>query len=165
MAPYATREDVRKTAQQTASSVDGNASSIPDARIDKELEGATARIDARLSRQYVVPFDPVPELIRWICEAIALYNCDLTFRETRDMSTDLNPVLQRYTEAMSLLDKLASGEMAIPPPGNPDPDPGYGTRVASTITRPPLISPCDFDIGLRHQAPDYWTPEGWAIHG
>lgn len=164
MATYAKREDVRETVQANPSSDDGNASFIPDERIDKELEGATAEIDARLSSQYVTPFDPVPELIRWICEALAAHRSDLTFRETRDLNLDGNPVYLRYLQAQDHLDKLASGVMVIPPVGS-TPDPGYGPRVVSTLTRPSLIDPCDFDIdAVRSNNPDYWTPEGWAIH-
>lgn len=164
MASYAKREDVRETVQHLPTSDDGNASAIPDERIDKELEGATAEIDARLSQQYVVPFDPVPELIRWICEAIAAYNSTLTFYETRDVSDD-NPVLRRYQKAMTTLDRLATGEMVLPPPGGTEPDPGFGTRVVSTITRPGLVDISDFDITIgAGQAPRYDTPEGWAIH-
>lgn len=164
MAPYAKREDVQETLQVLPSSDTGNASLVSVERIDMELEGATAEIDARLSTQYVVPFDPVPELIRWICEALAAHRADLTFRETRDLQSDMNPVYMRYLQAMQHLDRLASGEMVIPPPGNPDPDPGYGTRVVSTHTRDALVDIRDFDIDPVRHSPDYWTPEGWAIH-
>lgn len=170
MAQYCDLDDIRDvlTRDAAASGEDANNGSTLDeenlaaARLDAQDE-----IDAKLALRYTVPFAPVPDLIKRITIAIAAYLADLNYRENRDMQTELNPVLQRYNRAQAILGQLSTGEAIVPPngsdPGNP-PDTGSGIRVASSYSRPPLVSVCDFDIGPPLRRPPYWTPEGWAIH-
>jgi phage gp36-like protein len=134
--------------------------------IAKNIVRAGSEIDSKLSSKYTVPFSPVPPLIEMIAVAIAAYYTDLTFRENRDYSTDLNPVYLRYTDAEALLLQLQQGTAVIPPDGTTpvDPTQGSGAVVVETITRPPLFSPADFDLyGSAPAQPPYWTQEGWAI--
>jgi len=160
---YATKEEVRRILRRTSSSVDGNASSIPDETIIDQIESAEAKIDATLASQYVTPFDPVPKLINWICKAIAGYWAELTHRETRSMEDEFNPQYLRYVEAQSMLDKLATGTLVIPPEGE-TPEPGVGNRVVSEHNRDSLICESDFDIDRSCSSPGYTTSEQWAIH-
>lgn len=163
---YCTRDEVVDVLTRDAADVDGNAASDDPDAVDKAIIDAQNEIDAKLAARYTVPFAPVPPLINSITQDIAAYLADLVFRENRDYQTDLSPVYLRYQRAIALLGGLATGEFTIPPvdPENPE-TPGVGIRVAGYITRPPLISGCEFDIDYcGWQQPDYWTDEGWAIH-
>lgn len=164
MAVYATKSQVKEVLRRDGNSVDGNASSIPDAALDQHIEDASSEIDAKLAGQYTTPFDPVPELIERICVAIAAYLAYLTFLENRDLQSEFDPNYLRYRRAQEMLTGLMTGSMVIPPVGEV-PEPGTGTRVVSTLTRGSLITSCDFDLEMQRPcSPDYTTPEGWAIH-
>lgn len=171
MALYCDLDDIRdvltRDAALTAPEEQDNGSTLDDENLAAARSDAQDEIDAKLALRYTVPFVPVPDLIKRITVAIAAYLADLNFRETRDMQTELNPVLQRYNRAIALLGQLATGEAIIPRDGSdPDnpPDTGAGIRVASSYSRPGLVDVCDFDIGYPVRRPPYWTPEGWAIH-
>lgn len=156
------REDDPIDVEGTAASTDGQ-----DV-IQKNIVRAMGEIDAALYAKYTVPFSPVPSLIEMIALAIAAYYCDLTFRESRDYSTDLNPVYLRMQDARALLSQLQLGTSVIPPDGTTpvDPTQGSGPIVVDVLTRGPLFGPCDFDLYQCGQpAPPYWTAEGWGIHG
>ena len=172
MAQYCDLDDIRDvlTRDAAASGEDQNNGSTLDeenlaaARVDAQDE-----IDARLALRYTVPFAPVPDLIKRITIAIAAYLADLNYRENRDMQTELNPVLQRYTRAQTLLGQLSTGEAIIPQDGSdPDnpPDTGAGIRVASAYSRPDLVSACDFDLGQPSPGAfiSHRYAEGWGIH-
>ena len=171
MALYCDLDDIRdvltRDAALTAPEEQNNGSTLDEENLAAARSDAQDEIDARLALRYTVPFAPVPDLIRRLTIAIAAYLADLNFRENRDMQTELNPVRLRYDRAQTILGQLSTGEAVIPPdgsdPGNP-PDTGAGIRVASSYSRPGLVTVCDFDIGYPVRQPPYWTPEGWAIH-
>lgn len=169
MAQYCDLDDIRDVlTRDAAASVEdqNNGSTLDEENLAAARLDAQDEIDARLALRYTVPFSPVPDLIKRITIAIAAFLADLNFRETRDMQTELNPVLQRYTRAQTILGQLSTGEAVIPPDGSDPtpPDTGAGVRVAAVYSRPGLVSACDFDIAPRVTSPYYWTPEGWAIH-
>jgi phage gp36-like protein len=146
--------------------VEGNAASTDEQDvIEKNIVRAGSEIDSKLGSKYTVPFSPVPPLIEMITVAIAAYYSDLTYRESRDYATNLNPVYLRYQDAEALLLQLQQGTAVIPPDGTTPVDPtlGSGSIVVQTITRPPLFGPCDFDIyGCGVSAAPYWTADGWG---
>lgn len=146
--------------------VEGTAASTDEQDvITKNIVRAGAEIDSKLGSKYTVPFSPVPPLIEMIAVAIAAYYSDLSYRETRDYGSALNPVYLRYQDAEALLLQLQTGQAVIPPDGTTpvDPTQSAGTVVVQTITRPPLFGPCDFDIyGCGMSAAPYWTADGWG---
>lgn len=163
---YCTRDQVVDVLTRDAAEVEGNAGTVDDEAVDKAIQDAMAEIDSRLGIKFTVPFDPVPPLINSVAQDIAAYLTDLTFRENRDYSSELSPIYLRYQRAQAMLGRLSTGEAIIPPDGsdpeNP-PDTGNGLRVAAVYSRPPLVSPCDFDIpGVFGYRPPYWTAEGWG---
>lgn len=161
---YCSRDEVVDVLTRDASQVKGNAGSIDPDAVDKAIVDAQNEIDSKLAARYIVPFSPVPSLINSITQDIAAYLADLVFRENRDYSTDLSPIYLRYQRAIALLGGLQTGEQIIPPDGSdPDPAPtGTGIRVAVAITRPPLVSICDFDLFPNSPRPPYWVPEFWG---
>lgn len=165
MADYATLEQVQGVLARLAERVGGNASSVPEAEIGENIARAAAEIDSKLATSYTVPFDPVPPLVNAIATDIAAYLSDLTFRETKDYSSELNPVYLRYQRAEAMLEQLQNGSAVIPPEGT-DPGPGTGTgaTVAVVLTRPALFSPCEFDFAPASAQQAYWTDEFWGIH-
>lgn len=123
--PYAELTKVREMLSRTEDSRPGTAGSLPDATIEAAILTASRKINARLGTLYITPFSaPYPELIVEITEALAAFDADLTFREVRDYSSELNPVYLRYKEADALLTQLQKGTATLPDYVPPDPDPG-----------------------------------------
>lgn len=160
---YCSRDEVRDVLTRDAEDVANNGASLDNEVLDKAIVDAQSEIDSRLTARYTVPFSPVPSIVNAICQDIAAYLADLTFRQNRDHQSELSPVYLRYQRSMALLVALQTGETRIPPDGG-DPEPTGGGAVAvGTVTRPPLISAADV-WNCGPEWPDYWTPEGWAIH-
>lgn len=173
MALYAVENDIRLVLsrgpiERQPDHVQGNGSTLSDETIIEAIDQASSEIEGKLASRYTVPFEPVPPLIKALCVNIAAYLADLTFREVKDHQTELSPVYLRYQRAQAMLEQLQVGSMVIPPVGEvPDPeDPsGAGARAVYASNSTSLFGPCDFDINLCGPGqPDYWTPEGWAIH-
>lgn len=167
MPDYCSPEEVVDVLTRDAAVTKGNAASIDGEAVQKAIADAQAEIDSRLATKYTVPFSPVPSLVASIAQDIAAYLADLVFRENRDYSTELSPIYLRYQRAQAQLGRLQTGEAVIPPPGGgsePAPETGNGLRVAAAISRPSLISGCEFDIQSGClERPPHWSPEGWAI--
>lgn len=160
---YATWEQVRDVLTRDKGIVGDNAASIEQHVVEAQIRDAQSEIDARLAERYVVPFDPVPPLITSLTINLAAYLTHLTFRQNRDMISELNPVYLRYQRADTQLTQLQNGQMVIPPTeSDPTDPPSYGSVVTSTITRPPLIGPGDFDLGQRVPYRDPVSPEYWG---
>lgn len=142
---YVDREVVREVVARASATRPGTAASLSDPQLDAAIERAESKINSRLGRIYSTPFNPVPGLVGDMALAIAAYDLDLTFREVRDYSSDLNPILLRYNDAMKDLEALQNGKATLPDYVPPDPD------------EPPVDNPRDggsvvgvynLDIGL-----------------
>lgn len=125
--PYTTRDRVREVLARAGTPDPGTAASLSDERVDDAILAASGRIDAHLSRLYSVPFaaNAIPGLVADIATAFAAYDLDMTFREVRDYSSELNPVILRYRQAADLLRDLREGTATLPdytPPEGEDPD-------------------------------------------
>jgi phage gp36-like protein len=140
--PYTTKEKVREVLARTSVSLPGTAGSLSDATIEDAIAEAQSEIDSRLGILYTVPFvDPnVPALIQTMATAISAYRADLTFREVRDYSSELNPVYLRYRDAIELLDRIGAGKATLPGYVPPEPDPGPDDAPGGDVGEP--INPC-----------------------
>lgn len=115
MPSYASPDYLQEILARSWGVTGDTAASLHEEVLKNAIEEAEFEIDSRLRGRYTVPFDPVPGLIKVIATAIAAYSADLTFREVRDYSSELNPVLLRYDRAKMMLKSLASGESDLPP--------------------------------------------------
>ena len=143
--PYTTKEDVRGLLSRDTPTQPGTAASLPDATVDTAILAASSKIDSRLGAVYTVPFaasPDTPELVVQIAKALAAYDLDLTFREVRDYSSELNPVYLRYKEATDLLTQLQKGLAVLPDYTPPDPDPGVPDNPNDWGSVVDVINPC-----------------------
>lgn len=152
MAPYTTRDLVRIALDRTGGPTwnAGTAASLPNATIDDAIAEATSRVDTRLAGRYEVPFDPtVPVEVGFITRDIAMWLAYLTFREVRDLDTELDPVHLRYKAAEALLIDLQNGKAELP--DAPDADPGEDGTAVIVIneTSSDLFTECDFNLYRR----------------
>jgi phage gp36-like protein len=132
---YTSADEVRLVLTRDLTSTKGNAAGLENATIEENINSACQRINGALSLRYVVPFsDPTPTLIRDISRDIAAYLSDLSYREIRDYSSELNPVYLRYKDALKLLEQIRIGQVNVP--GDPAPPPstgGTGLDVVATF--------------------------------
>jgi phage gp36-like protein len=86
---------------------------------DDEMTGAVdADIDGYCGKRYVVPFDPVPDLVAKMSADVALYN----LYGRRDDVPEIRA--ERYKNAITFLKGVAAGSNSL---GEDDPDtPGQG---------------------------------------
>jgi phage gp36-like protein len=128
---------------------DGTAASLSDEAVEDAIAEAQSRVDTRLAGRYEVPFDPdVPSQVRYITRDIAAWLCHLTFREVRDLNTELDPVHLRYKAAEALLIDLQNGKTDLP--DAPDADPGESGQSVIVINETcDLFNECDFDLHRR----------------
>lgn len=106
---YVDREEVRlilKGNESESSTV--SASSLSDEQIDAEIARVESEIDTALNGAYIVPFDPVPQVIKYIARDLAIYYSDLTFRMSNNYGAPLDPILLRYRSAKDILDKISA---------------------------------------------------------
>ena len=162
--PYTTKEAVRELLSRETASQPGTAVSLPDATIDAAILAASNKIDSLLGAVYTVPFAAPPDtpaMVVDIAKALAAYDSDLTFREVRDYSSDLNPVYLRYKEAMDLLGQLQKGLATLPDYVPPDPDPGVPDNPHDPGSVVEVINPCPAwpvsRWGHRPQTYDEWN--------
>ncbi len=91
---------------------DDDQDGLADAAVlEAAIADAGALIDSRLRARYSVPFDSVPDLVRALAAAIAVYllltrRCDSAPAEHR----------RRYEAALALLEQLARGRLALDAP-------------------------------------------------
>lgn len=158
-APYTVADKVRNLVSRSSVSRSGTGAVIGDPQINEAIDSAQQRIDSNLGAVYTVPFNPVLPLITDIATAIAAFEVDLTFRETRDYNSELNPVMLRYREMMKELEKLRTGQSVLPgyTPGETPPDnPNDGGSIVSVENQPQIWPGSCGD--------DYWGRYyGWTL--
>lgn len=149
MPEYTTKEAVRLALARDLQSVQGTAASLTDDALDDAIAEATSRVNTRLAGRYDVPFDPdVPVQVGFLTRDIAMWLAYLTFREVRDLNTELDPVHLRYKAAEALLIDLQNGKTTLP--DVPDADPGEdGTAVIAINETDDLFTECDFNLYRR----------------
>jgi phage gp36-like protein len=161
--PYTDRDVVRELVSRTVSSRPATAGSLTDDQIDTSIASAQATIDSRLGVLYTVPFadGSVPALVRKLAADLAAYEADLTFREVRDYSSELNPVYLRYRDALELLGLLGTGKATLPDYVPPDPDPGSADTPGGDVVGVFNPNLCEF---IPRRRPDWRdTYYGWTL--
>jgi phage gp36-like protein len=159
--PYTDIPRVRSAVTRAADTA-GTAGGVAEATLEQAIRTAQSTIDSRLGNLYVVPFNPVPPLIRDIATALAAYDADLTFREVRDYSSELNPVLLRYKWASGLLTDIAKGTATLPGYVPPDPDPGIPDNPTDGGSIGEVYNPDLCAIWPRNRRPDPSSLEHWS---
>lgn len=146
---YTTVQEVKDILAKDADNVSRTAASLSDAKIEEQIKGAVEEVNSRLGVRYSVPFaDPIPAVVEYITRDFAAYYSDMVFRQSKDFSSELDPVYLRYKRAMKLLEDLASGAAVIVPP-----DGGSGSDEAQArgVSRSPgrFFTLGDFGLGTR----------------
>ncbi|MGE4402845.1 MAG: gp436 family protein [Desulfobulbus sp.] len=77
---------------------------VNDSRIAEAIDTAGSEIDGWCAPKYVVPFDPVPALVKKCAIDVAIYNL-----YSRRVETIPETRSTRYKEAMRLLKDIATG--------------------------------------------------------
>lgn len=116
--PYTTPDDVKAVLARDDTADSGTAASLDVDRLTQAIVDAETEVDGKLKVRYTTPFsDPVPEMVAQITRDIAAYLADLTFRQGRDFSSDLDPVYLRYKRAQDNLKGLVDGTFTLEPVG------------------------------------------------
>lgn len=108
--PYATRQDIldREGADALYAAADRDRDDAVDtAAVDAKLLDASATIDTYLSLRYPLPLATVPPVLTRLCIDITLYGLSLS----ADALT--KELRQRYEDAISLLNKMARGDVGL----------------------------------------------------
>ena len=108
---YCTQSDLEKRLDPQlvrALSDDDGDGLADEAVVNAAIADADALVDTYMQARYVVPFDPVPDALRSISAALAIY-----FLLTRRREIVPAEHQKRYESAVQLLDRLARGEVAL----------------------------------------------------
>ena len=103
---------------------DDDTGSIDSARVDAAILDADAEIDGYCGERYVLPFDPVPEIIKKLSVDISIYN----LYSRREAAPEIR--IERYKMAVKTLDKISSGKVSL---GADGPE-GTGTSDAAELS-------------------------------
>src|SRR5881396_3781198 len=152
---YATAGTVRAVLARDTTAPIGTAAELSDADITAAITSAQAQVDGRLAVRYSVPFtDPVPQLVADITRDIAAYLSDLTYRQGKDYESQMDPVVLRYQQALSLLGQIAGGQIDLPvSPGTAETG---GLLTAHNRYDGNLFGLSDFGLGVRNSGGDVW---------
>lgn len=163
--PYTDPARVRALVSRNADANPGTAGSVQAATIELAIDSARSIIDSKLSTLYVVPFNPVPRLVQDIATAFAAFDADMTFREIRDYSSELNPVYLRYKQMSALLDQLQAGKATLPDYEPPDPDPGPDDPPGGDVVA--VFNPdlCAIDQSWQGRHCTDWTQQYYYYGG
>lgn len=93
-----------------------------DAKLEKALDDASAKIDGYIGSRYSLPLPEVPPVLRTYCIDIALYGL-LNFRALGD----LEDVRLRYKDAIDFLKDLIKGGVSLGLPETATAPPASGT--------------------------------------
>ncbi len=163
--PYASPQAVRAVLARDPAKAAGTAASLSDTELTDRIGTASAQVDAHLGGAgYPVPWpeDTVPALLREITVAIAAYLADLTYRQSKDHSSVLDPVIQRYQWATGLLGQISRGQLTLPGAVSSGQTPGlHGADVVAVYRAydGSLFGPEDVGLGAGPRpGADDW---GW----
>jgi phage gp36-like protein len=93
---------------------DEGAGSVESARVEAAIASAQAVVDCALSRQYVVPLESPPELVKKLTADLAVYFLYLR------LGSLPKEVKAAYDSAVDVLDKAGCGQFSVGlmPPGS-----------------------------------------------
>src|SRR5512143_243854 len=86
---------------------DEGAGSVETARVEAAIASAQAVVDCALSRQYVVPLDSPPELVKKLTADMAVYFLYLR------LGSMPKGVKAAYDSAVDVLDKAGRGQLSV----------------------------------------------------
>ncbi len=102
------------------------AEALNDDLVERCLADATGEVSSLLAIRYPQPFNPVPEIIRWITSVIAAWRVvgAITSLMDTEAASDNQwlPIQTQYKKAWALLDDLAKGRLKLPAEDGLDPD-------------------------------------------
>lgn len=171
---YSSPTDVRNALTPGADENDlTTAASLEDPQIQDAIKEADGTIDTYLSGKYGIPTDPdatPPDSvavypIRAWSRDIAAFLVTLTFRKSKDLE-DNDPIRLRFNWVISVLEKIAEGDLTPNLPQPPDPPDGYGPQGAFVYNVNPfkLFTPADvwpvggYSYVQQHRYGDlYWS--------
>lgn len=108
--PYASLQDLNErfgTDEVTVAADRDGDGSADTAAVDRALEDATAEVDAYLAVRYALPLAEVPPIIVRLTADIAFH------RLSPEAPASSEQRRTRYDEAVSLLKRIASGDVAL----------------------------------------------------
>ncbi|MCW2902592.1 MAG: hypothetical protein JWO67_4857 [Streptosporangiaceae bacterium] len=149
MAPYASPDEVRAAITRDLNRLGGSAASMDDQQLDAAITNAQSQVDGKLRRLYLVPFSPVPDLVKSIVIDIAGWLATMNYRQEKEIP-EVDPIVRRYNRAHDLLCCIAEGHLALPDAAGT----GIEPRL-NGIGRP--IQP----VGKLFQSRDFGIPP-WA---
>lgn len=115
MADYVNLTEFQAALANAGGAGSRTAAQLPDDRLDANLYEATAEVEGRLSRNYVLPIGgptSTPTLLKTIIIGIAGYTATLEFYGSQPLE-DRDPVVLRYARARELLALVASGQLTV----------------------------------------------------
>lgn len=126
---YAQPEDVRYLLSTDRARRSGTAATLDDPNLTGHLVDAEAEVNSALAAGgYSSPLTPTPPLVKAVTLAIAAWLADLQYRGGKAHESRMDPVVQRYDRAQTLLKGWASGK--VPVPGAPPPASSSASGVA-----------------------------------
>lgn len=109
---YCTLDDLKKYLPEedlVQLTDDAGAGAIDTAKTAEAIAAADALIEGYTRGRYVVPFDPVPDLIRQISARLALYEL---FNRKQALKVP-DQIRKTYEDQLALLDRLRKGEVTL----------------------------------------------------
>ncbi|MBI9092298.1 MAG: DUF1320 domain-containing protein [Desulfobacterium sp.] len=107
---YCTLDDIKAMVDEDeliSLTDDFDTGSVVTVKVDSAIKDADALIDSYLVRQYSVPMDSVPDMVKKLSVDIAVYN--IYSRRGRTSDT----VEKRYNDAVKFLKDVARGDAGI----------------------------------------------------
>lgn len=163
---YATPEDVRGVLSPDGQQDDyETAASFSDDALNDAIRRATAKIHVYLAERYALPVDvatyDTDGVLRDWTAALAGYYATLTYSRGQDISAD-DPVRLAYNDAMKVLERVQSGNLLLPWPG----ETANATNDIAVVNRyegANLFQPVDFDLGDSRRPYGWGTVPGWPF--
>lgn len=109
---YCTLDDLKKYLPEddlVQLTDDAGAGAIDTAKIAEAIAAADALIEGYTRGRYVVPFDPVPDLIRQTSAQITLYNL---FNRKQALKVP-DQIRKTFDDQLALLNRLRKGEVTL----------------------------------------------------
>lgn len=109
---YCTLDDLKKCLPEedlVQLTDDAGTGAIDTAKTDEAIASADALIEGYTRGRYVVPFDPVPDLIRQTSARLALYEL---FNRKQALKVP-DQIRKTYEDQLALLDRLRKGEVIL----------------------------------------------------
>ncbi len=156
---YATPEDVRGVLSPDGQQDDyQTAAGFSDEALNEAIKRAEAKVNLYVGKMYALPVapsvDPDGNMTEWV-SVIAAYLATLTYSRGQDIGSD-DPIRLRYNDVMKVLERVQSGNLPLPWPGETA-VPIDDIAVVNRYDGSNLFQPDDFGLA------DERLPYGWGI--